>query len=142
MPELLVETVGLNERRDDLYAIRFDVFCDEQGFARDVEIDDKDADSLHVLASLDGVPVGTGRLVPASGKVTRMAVVAAARHRKVGSAIMEHLVKLAKELGLDRLRAHSQVQAIPFYEANGFRVVGPEFMEEGVPHRLMERYLT
>jgi predicted GNAT family N-acyltransferase len=141
MPKLTVETVNWAERGKELFAIRFRVFCDEQGCAPEAEDDGKDAEAMHVLASQDGIPVGTGRLLPKLGKVTRIAVLASARHLGIGSVILEHLVALAEEQGIRYLYLHGQTQAIPFYEANGFAAVGPEFMEEDIPHRKMERNL-
>ena len=50
---------------DDLheaFAIRLEVFCDEQGYSPEMELDELDRTSRHVLLYRGGKPVATGRL--------------------------------------------------------------------------------
>ena len=62
--------------RDALASVREIVFVLEQRVPRDMEIDDDDPRSMHVLARApDGSPIGTGRLTP-TGRIGRMAVLA------------------------------------------------------------------
>lgn len=44
-------------------AIRQTVFVGEQGVSEQIESTRQDLDCIHVLATLDGTPVGTGRLI-------------------------------------------------------------------------------
>lgn len=123
-------------------AIRFEVFVREQGFAAEIEIDGVDPDCAHVLASTaDGVPVGTGRLLP-DGHIGRIAVLKAHRGSGVGSRITEKLVELAAGRGFPRVELNSQVHAIAFYERLGFTAIGEVFDEAGAPHRAMIRKLS
>ena len=47
------------------------------------------------------------------------------------------LLELARQAGFTEAVLHAQTHAIPFYEKQGFMVSGPQFMEAGIPHRVM-----
>src|SRR5688572_6410940 len=113
-------------------AIRMEVFVREQQVPADEEMDDLDAISVHVLARCDGEPVGTGRLIPGAddhAKIGRMAVLKPYRGRHVGSAIMDHLLDVARETGVRHVSLAAQLHAISFYERFGFVAHGPVFLD-------------
>ena len=120
-------------------SVREAVFIIEQGVPRELEWDEFDAVSRHVIArGSNGEVIGTGRLLP-DGHIGRMAVLAAWRGKQVGRALMERLIAEAAQQQLRPLLLHAQVQALGFYEKLGFVAEGPTFMEAGIPHRLMRR---
>jgi predicted GNAT family N-acyltransferase len=131
-----VAAVPWAERAADLQAIRREVFVVEQHVPEEEEWDDKDAACRHVLATVNGAPIGTGRLLP-DGHVGRMAVLKAWRGRGVGRAMLSLLLALAREAGFKAVVLHAQTHALNFYIKQGFSAEGPEFMEAGIPHRLM-----
>ena len=68
-------------RTDDLaacHAIRRVVFIDEQAVPEELEMDDLDGEAIHLLATVDGRPAGTARLLLRDevGKIGRVAVLA------------------------------------------------------------------
>src|SRR5262249_39313486 len=136
--------VASDAARDAAFDIRRRVFQDEQGVSAEEEFDDDDALATHVLARADDTPAGTGRIVfhPEYAKIGRMAVRKAWRRCGVGRAIMHALMRIASERQVTRVVLHAQVQAIPFYTALGFAVIGEEFLEANIPHRRMERTLA
>jgi len=136
--EYCVTSWGLD--RPLLQQVRRQVFIVEQQVPEEEEWDEDDPVSLHVLATRNREPVGTGRLTPA-GKIGRMAVLSEVRGRGVGSQVLHRLVGEALHRGLLELRLNAQVHAIPFYERHGFSAEGPVFMEAGIPHRSMRRVL-
>jgi predicted GNAT family N-acyltransferase len=120
--------------------IRFAVFVDEQRVPANLEMDERDAACAHVLALVEGQPVGTGRLdAENDGKIGRVAVLASARRQGVGRAVMARLHEAARQRGLTEVWCHAQVAAVPFYERLGYRVVGGVFDEAGIDHVRMER---
>ena len=122
---------------DAIRAVREAVFIREQGVPAEMEWDEDDPVSTHLLARSDtGEPIGTARLLP-DGHVGRMAVVQAWRGRGVGAALLNRVLAIAGERGWKELRLHAQVHAIPFYRRFGFVATGPEFMEAGIAHRAM-----
>ena len=118
-------------------AIRMAVFVAEQGIAAELEMDGADAGARHVLARIDGVAVGTGRLLE-DGHIGRVAVLAGWRGRGVGRGIMERLVGEARRIGLERVWLSSQVGAAEFYETLGFERRGAVYVEAGIDHVDME----
>ena len=128
---------------DRAFEIRRVVFLVEQQVPPDLEYDADDQQAIHVLASAADEAVGTGRIVfhPDHARVGRMAVLADHRNRGVGRAILEELLRAARERGARRIVLHAQVQAIGFYESLGFSPFGDVFDEAGIPHRLMDRKL-
>ena len=117
-----------------LRAIRETVFIREQHVPVELEWDEFDAESAHVLATTpQGEAVGTARLLP-DGRIGRMAVVRARRGSGIGSAMLRCLLEHAKHNDMTEVKLHAQVSARDFYARFGFQVVGEEFMEAGIAH--------
>ena len=126
--------------REILRALRAEVFIREQSVPADLEWDEFDPQSRHVVAMADGVPIGTGRLIP-DGHIGRMAVLREWRGRGAGSALLTGLMDIARALGMRRVLLNAQVQALPFYLRHGFHAQGEEFQEAGISHLRMWRDL-
>lgn len=125
----------------ELGEIRHAVFVAEQQVPEELEWDGEDPYARHWLAyDDDGQPVGTARLTR-SGQVGRMAVLPEHRGRGIGSALLKAIVKHARRQDRRELFLHAQQHAIGFYERAGFVVEGPEFMDAGIPHRVMRLIL-
>jgi predicted GNAT family N-acyltransferase len=127
-------------------ALRFSVFCDEQGFSRDVEPDHLDPVAHHAVAiSETGEILATGRWVPHPqhpdmAKIGRMAVRRDLRGTGIGTAILRALLTDAESTpGITRAGLSSQAHAVPFYARLGFVAVGEGYLEEGAPHQWMEK---
>lgn len=118
-------------------AVREPVFLVEQNVPPELEWDELDPLSRHVLArDFDGRPIGTGRLTPEQ-RIGRMAVLATWRGKGVGEAMLMRLLDQARDLGYPQIELHAQTHAIPFYARAGFVAEGDEFMEAGIAHRVM-----
>jgi predicted GNAT family N-acyltransferase len=126
--------------RTVLERIRREVFVREQGIPESDEWDVEDATSVHILATLNREPVGTGRLNRA-GKIGRIAVLPGQRGRGIGPLILGRLLEEARRLGIREPCLHAQVQAVPFYEKFGFERKGEVFDEAGIPHVRMSLVL-
>lgn len=127
--------------RSQAASIRAVVFVEEQKVPTEIELDEFDAVSVHALAfDAAGKAVGTGRLLP-DGHIGRMAVLAPARGRGVGSALLQALMAAARQRGLREVQLNAQTQALPFYERFGFTPEGEEFDDAGIAHRSMRRSL-
>ena len=133
------------ERSDDLttcLAIRYTVFVVEQDVPVEIERDEYDATAIHILAKLDGNPVGTARivLVDDTGKIGRVAVLADHRATGLGRKLIETCLEaLSKLPTVTTAKLGSQTHALGFYEKLGFTAEGPEFDDAGIPHRMMTR---
>lgn len=121
----------------DLRAVRDPVFIVEQAVPVELEWDELDPSSLHVLArDAHGAAIGTARLTTQHG-IGRMAVLAPWRGRGVGKALLTYLIDAARKLGYPSVELHAQTHAIGFYERFGFVAFGPEYDEAGIAHRSM-----
>ncbi|MDP1734972.1 MAG: GNAT family N-acetyltransferase [Sulfuritalea sp.] len=139
MVEFGVEAGDWSELGTQARQVRDAVFVDEQKVPRDIEWDEHDAVSRHVVAlDRDGGAIGTGRLL-SDGHIGRMAVLADWRGKGVGRALLEKLLEEARRQSHAHLALHAQTQASGFYRRFGFVEEGPEFMEAGIPHRTMVR---
>lgn len=136
--EITVRVADWNLEKDDLLAIRYEVFVHEQGVPIEEERDRHDDSCTHVLAVDRGQNVGTGRLLP-TGKIGRMAVLASHRGRGIGSKLLRHLIELAQERGFKEVYLDAQLTALKFYETAGFVASGPVFKDAGIDHRRMTR---
>lgn len=124
----------------DCIALRRAVFIEEQGIAEADEIDDLDDQAIHLLATEDGKPVGTARMLIDGdiGKIGRICVLPGQRGTGLGKALVQ--------AGLDQLRAMPDVKtaklgaqdhAIGFYAKLGFTPVGGFYDDAGIPHQDM-----
>lgn len=139
--EFHVEITDWRQHGEALLQVRYQVFVVEQRVPEEEECDGMDESSRHAMATdTAGKVIGTGRLLP-SGKIGRMAVLESWRNRGVGGRILGLLLEEAKRRGHSRTELAAQTRAIPFYERHGFTSYGDEFMDAGIPHRMMARNL-
>ncbi|KJK59721.1 acetyltransferase [Saccharothrix sp. ST-888] len=135
------------------YGVRREVFVEEQNVPAELEYDELDATSVHLLAlAEDGSPLGTGRLIHGAhalaltgreGRVLlgRLAVAKAARGTGLGAELVRATEQAGRERGGLELELHAQVQALGFYERLGYVAEGPVYDDAGIPHRTMTRVL-
>lgn len=135
----------LIERSEDLstiLALRHEVFVVEQNVPLAEEQDGLDPDAVHFLASIEGVPVGTCRILIKgdTGKIGRICVVKPHRGGGCGASLVRSaLAFLTTVPDVQRAVLGSQEHAIGFYTRLGFTAFGPIYMDAGIPHRDMER---
>lgn len=128
--------------RDALRGIRLEVFVREQQVPESLEWDELDAHSAHLLArGPTGEAIGCARLTP-HGKIGRVAVRQPWRGQGIGAALVRALVDRARAQGLTEVALDAQVNAIAFYEREGFTAYGDIFDDAGIPHRAMRRPLA
>ena len=141
MNEFSVHVMCWHDGEPLLREVRETVFVREQHVPVELEWDGRDESCRHVLA-LDGQgnAIGCGRITP-DGHIGRMAVLPGWRRRKVGRAMLEALLDYARSQQFAQLELSAQVQALPFYRRFGFVEEGEEFMEAGIPHRMMHLLL-
>jgi predicted GNAT family N-acyltransferase len=141
---VVVRPVASTEDRAVAYAIRREVFVTEQAVPEELEHDAHDESAEHLLALVDGRPVGVGRLVVEDdgvGHLGRLAVRAEARGTGTGAALVRAIEARAVALGLRRVVLAAQLPALGFYQRLGYVAYGPEFDDAGIRHRMMARDL-
>lgn len=116
------------------------VFIHEQGVPEAEEVDDLDGEAIHLLASVDGTPVGSARLLVLgdTGKIGRVCVLKSARGQGIGAALIRSaLSEFSMMTDIRQVKLGSQTHATGFYEKLGFTVTGPQYDDAGIPHRDM-----
>lgn len=142
-----VFVVRTEAEREDAFAVRYDVFVDEQGVDEELEWDEHDepdAEATHLVAYDDGIVVGAARFRPydeATAKVERVVVAENRRGEGWGERVMEVAEGEARAAGFSRVKLHAQIRVREFYESLGYRAVGEEFEDAGIPHVEMRKSL-
>ena len=123
--------------------LRREVFCVEQGVPEREELDGRDAEALHLVAVSGEDVVATCRLLFVGNTVqfSRLAVRQSARRHGIASALLDLADEETRMAGAKRLVLHAQTYARSLYEASGYLPRGRIFMEAGIEHIAMEKYL-
>ena len=130
------------KHKKDLVRIRTLVFINEQLVPPELEWDGYDKDCWHVIAQTNNNEyIATGRMLY-DGHIGRMAVFTEFRNQGIGSAMLNELLKIAKQQGLNEVFLHAQTSAIEFYQTHGFVISSEEFMDAGIPHVTMRKSLA
>ena len=133
-------TIGVTSDIAACRALRRTVFIEEQGVSEADEVDDLDDQAIHILATDNGVPLGSARLLTLgdTGKVGRVCVLRDARGTGLGAALMQAAVaEFRSQTGVKRVKLGAQIQALAFYERLGFTPYGEVFLDAGIAHRDM-----
>ena len=141
MSEITVKVVETEEDMEQAVGIRFRVFVDEQDVPPEIELDEYDAAATHALALLDGVAIGTGRVIVDgySARIGRMAVDREHRRDGVGGLVLRFLEDEAREQGAAEFVLHAQEYVKAFYAGHGYEEHGDVFMEAGIRHVEMRK---
>jgi len=132
-----------SDHQEEISCIRHSVFVEEQKIPKEAVWDERDLICRHVLIGHNGKAVATGRIdLEKEGKVGRVAVLASARKYGFGQQIMAALEQQARESKLPRVWFNAQISAIGFYERLGYQVVGNDFLEAGIVHRMMQKKIN
>lgn len=116
------------------------VFIEEQGVSEADERDDLDAGAVHLLARVDGVAVGSARLLQqgGTGKIGRVCVLGCARGQGIGAALIRAAIEKFRGMpGVSKVKLGAQTHAIAFYQQLGFTAYGDVYDDAGIPHRDM-----
>ncbi len=144
MNQLKIEIVTYAEYLAPIKTIRTRVFQEEQGITPELEFDGLDHTATHLLAYIDGKPVGTARIRSIDEKtikIERLAVLPEARRRGIGKQLTQKALSFAQEHHYQTAIANSQLYIKNLYEKLGFTPVGKVFQEAGIPHIKMSKKL-
>ncbi|MDT8862088.1 GNAT family N-acetyltransferase [Alkalihalobacillus sp. MEB130] len=129
------------------FAIRKEVFVEEQGVPLEDEFDEFDTRNgvcEHILVHFNEKTVGTGRIrfIDGVGKLERICILEPYRKYGLGKNMIQSLEEIAKERGYTQVKLHGQTQAEGFYKKLGYHTSSTIFMEDGIPHVVMVKNLT
>ena len=126
----------------DILRLRSEVFVVEQTCVYQ-DIDDKDQTSIHLVGSFQNELLAYARIVPANDSkrvsIGRVLIALPARGKQIGHQLMEQCLLGAKRhFPNEKLQLSAQKHLTAFYSKHGFRVKGDPYLEDGIPHVLMQ----
>ena len=131
----------------ELYSIlklRSEVFVVEQNCVY-LDMDNKDEQSFHLCGWNENDLVAYARILPpglAFEEASIGRVVTNPLYRKSGSGkiLMHHAIeKTLGQFGVTSIKIGAQLYLLSFYTSLGFKISGPEYLEDGIPHIEMIR---
>jgi predicted GNAT family N-acyltransferase len=144
MPLRIIAVDATSDLMPAVFALRHQVFVEEQAVPPELERDVFDALAIHLVALSGDDVIGTLRIVVSgdSAKIGRMAVLAAHRNGGIGSRLMERADEIARSMNVKEIALHAQLSAKTFYARLGYRADGEEFEEAGIAHVTMRKALA
>jgi predicted GNAT family N-acyltransferase len=131
------KSVDWENERHTLKKIREKVFVCQWRIPAEYEFDHQDSIASHVLVVNEhNQEVATGRITP-EGEIGRIAVEPEFRGPEVYQALLDALLKIAKEHGLQDVLVQCALEGVNYYQQQGFRSVGTVFMDAGVARQSM-----
>jgi predicted GNAT family N-acyltransferase len=105
---------------------------------------DQEADSFHGIWEEQGEIVATLVLKPLSDtklKMRQVAVAPTQQAKGYGAKLLQAAHEWAKTKGYDYVEAHVRQVAFSFYQKLNYQAIGDTFLEVGIPHIKMYRWL-
>lgn len=130
---------------EDAKAIRFKVFVEEQEVPEELEIDDLEAGSHHLVIYEEDKAVATARIYEIDEgfyKIQRVAVFKEQRGSGYGALAIQKAEEKIRELGGQKVLLGAQLQALPFYEKLGYAITSEEYLDAGILHRDVTKELN
>lgn len=121
------------------FGIRRSVFIQEQNCPEEIDFDGLDEQALHLVVYMDEQPAATGRIWHDGSdfRIGRLAVLKPYRGQKLGDLALRLLLYKAFSTGAQSIKISAQTYLIAFYRKFGFREIGDEYTEAGLPHVAM-----
>jgi N-acetylglutamate synthase-like GNAT family acetyltransferase len=111
---------------------------------RNEDLSMDEADTIFVALQDDARVAGCVMMHPLPGhkrvKLRAMAVYPDLQGSGLGRLLVQAAEAWAWQQGFETIVLHARKAALGFYERLGYEVLGAEFTEVGIPHRLMQKH--
>ena len=123
------------------FAVRAVVFIGEQKCPYDIEIDEFEHSSIHIIGEIENEPIAAARIrFPGNwAKLERIAVRKEWRGNNYGHQLVDFMIRYCLNLGFHTMKMNAQAHLVDFYAKHGFERVGEMFYEAGIEHYQMVR---
>ncbi|RUO36978.1 GNAT family N-acetyltransferase [Aliidiomarina shirensis] len=125
----------------DILKLRQDIFIVEQNCVYP-DIDGTDANWLHLCGYDNQGLVAYARLhCPGNetSEIGRVVVNQRGRGKNYGRELMKRaVIEILARAPDQPIELNAQTYLLEFYGSLGFKIIGEEYLEDGIPHRLME----
>jgi ElaA protein len=128
-----------------LLQLRSEVFVVEQNCVYQ-DLDGLDQTAMHFLLFDGPLLVGCARLLPPTlptvqmPHIGRLVVRQSHRNKNLARQLMQTAMAYCAMNFPGPMALNGQSYLVSFYESLGFEKVGPEFLEDGIPHYHMVKY--
>lgn len=105
---------------------------------------ENEKDDVHIAAFEDDEMLGCCMLkqeTPKSVRLRQMAVKPGLQNKGIGKVLMQFAENIARDRGNKTMTMHARKTARGFYEKQGYKISGGEFVEVTIPHFVMEKEL-
>jgi ribosomal protein S18 acetylase RimI-like enzyme len=130
---------------EQYYALRWRILREPWDQPRESEKDEHEAGAVHLMAWVEAMLVGVGRLhcnSPAEAQIRYMAVEEKYRNQGVGAQILRELEKRAQQQGARSIVLNARDRAVHFYQKHGYQVQGKAgSLFDSVDHWAMRKEL-
>lgn len=136
-----IRVVSSREDIAECLRLRRIVFIEEQDVPEDEEVDGDDDHCMHILARIDGKPMGAARFqyIGDKAKIQRVCVLKEARGTGLGAELMRGILDIIKcEAKVQTAVLGAQTHALSFYVKLGFSAFGDEYLDAGIMHQDMK----
>jgi ElaA protein len=129
----------------DLIQLRVDVFCVEQNCVYQ-DLDGKDEKAIHVIGKKNHRIIAYTRVFKPGdyfkeSSIGRVVVRKDERQHKYGYDIMKASIQAVKEyFNETTIKLSAQTYLRKFYNNLGFKEIGEEYLEDGIPHIAMVKH--
>ena len=142
---LIVKQVSYNSSDyQEMLNLRNEVLRKPLGLQLDIsKLSNEDSDYL-IAGFEDEIMVGCLILSPQNAtivKLRQMAVKEVFQGHGFGRQIVAWAEAFAVNLGFASMEMHARKYAVPFYSKQGYECFGDEFLEVGIPHLKMKKFL-
>ena len=129
---------------EQMVALRYQILRQPLGLGFTEEELQAEKDNILIAAFDDENMLGCCMLTSINNqtlKIRQMAVQNNLQGKGIGASLMSFVENLARDKGYRNLVMHARDTAIGFYEKFGYKVLGEQFIEVGLPHHLMAKSL-
>lgn len=140
---MIIKIAENEEEKAHAYTIRKKVFVEEQNVPIEEEIDEYEDEAIHYIGYVNNEAVAACRLrfIGQYGKLERICILPDHRGKSYGSLLIKEMEKMIQSKNIKEAMLNAQVKAIKFYEKQGYEVVSGEFLDAGIPHVTMAKYI-
>jgi predicted GNAT family N-acyltransferase len=128
----------------EMLALRYRILREPWGLNFSEEDLQREKDDIFIVCCEDRHITGCCILTRLSGEALKLRQMAVDNHRQgknVGRNIVIFAEQYAAGHGYSTIKLNARKTAVTFYEKCGYTVSGEEFLEIGIPHFLMFKYL-
>lgn len=128
----------------EIYKLRVSVFIVEQNCPYQ-DVDDADKCAYHIWIQDDDKITAYARVLPPNTVFPTVSigrVLSVKRRQGCASQVLKKAIEIAKDKFFAKIiTIEAQVYARTLYEKSGFHQISDEFLEDGIPHILMQMEL-